>query len=112
VRVVAALEPTYVVRCATPTMLARCAFHLGNRHTQVQVGPDSLRIRVDPVLKDMVLGLGAQVDEEQAKFEPEPGAYAGHGHGHDGRHGHGGGLLAPVPVRQKIHRPADLATDA
>jgi urease accessory protein len=78
----------------------------------VQVGPHWLRIRVDPVLKEMVLGLGAQVDEELAKFEPEPGAYAGHGHGHHGHHGHGGGLLAPVPVRQKIHRPADLATDA
>jgi urease accessory protein len=102
VRVVAAHEPTYRVRCADATMLARCAFHLGNRHTQVQVGDGWLRIRVDPVLKDMVTGLGAHVDEEPAKFEPEPGAYAG-GHGH-----HHGSLLAPVPVRQKIHRPADL----
>lgn len=109
VRVVAAPEPTYLVRCADATMLARCAFHLGNRHTQVQVGADWLRIRIDPVLKDMVEGLGARVEEETAKFEPEPGAYAGgHGHHHDG---HGGGLLAPVPVRQKIHRPADIAAD-
>jgi urease accessory protein len=102
VRVVAAPEPTYLVRCANPTLLARCAFHLGNRHTQTQVGAGWLRIRVDPVLKDMVVGLGAHVEEEQAKFEPEAGAYAG-GHGH---HDHGG-LLAPVPLRQKIHRPAD-----
>lgn len=105
VRVVAALEPTYRVLCADATMLARCAFHLGNRHTQTQVGTGWLRIRVDPVLKDMVLGLGAHVEEELAKFEPEAGAYAG-GHGH--HDGHGGGLLAPVPLRQKIHRPADL----
>ena len=111
VRVVAAPEPTYLVRCRDATMLARCAFHLGNRHTQTQVGPGWLRIRVDPVLKEMVEGLGAQVDEELAKFEPEPGAYAGgHGHAHGAAHGHGhGGLLAPVPVRQKIHRPADIA---
>ncbi len=101
VRVVAAPEPTYLVRCADPTMLARCAFHLGNRHTQTQVGDGWLRIRVDPVLKDMVLGLGAHVEEELAKFEPEAGAY-------EGGHHHGHGLLAPVPVRQKIHRPADL----
>ncbi|WP_296952276.1 urease accessory protein UreE [uncultured Massilia sp.] len=108
VRVVAAPEPTYLVRCRDATMLARCAFHLGNRHTQTQVGPGWLRIRVDPVLKEMVEGLGAQVDEELAKFEPEAGAYAGgHAHGHD--HGHGGGLLAPVPLRQKIHRPSDIA---
>jgi urease accessory protein len=81
VRVVAAPEPTYLVRCVDAAMLARCAYHLGNRHTQAQVGPGWIRIRVDPVLKEMVLGLGAQVDEELAKFEPEPGAYAG-GHGH------------------------------
>jgi urease accessory protein len=107
VRVVAAEEPTYSVHCADATLLARCAFHLGNRHTQTQVGPGWLRIRVDPVLKEMVEGLGARVDTELARFEPEAGAYAGrHGHHHDG---HGGGLLAPVPLRQKIHRPSDVA---
>jgi len=108
VRVAAAPEPTYLVRCVDATMLARCAFHLGNRHTQVQVGAGWLRIRVDPVLREMVEGLGAQVDQELAKFEPEPGAYAG-GHGHHHHDGMGaGGLLAPVPLRQKIHRPASL----
>lgn len=99
VRVVAAPEPTYLVRCADATLLARCAFHLGNRHTQTQVGPGWLRIRVDPVLKEMVEGLGARVDEELGKFEPEAGAYGGgHGHRHEGP-------LAPVPLRQRIHRP-------
>jgi len=112
VRVVAAPEPTYLVRCFDATMLARCAYHLGNRHTQAQVGPGWIRIRVDPVLKEMVLGLGAQVDEELAKFEPEAGAYAG-GHAHGHGHGHAGaGLLAPVPVRQKIHRPDTVSSAA
>lgn len=105
VRVEAALEPTYVVRCGDATLLARCAFHLGNRHTQTQVGPGWLRIRVDPVLREMVEGLGADVSEEMAKFEPEAGAYGG---GHHHEHGPGG-LLAPVPLRQKIHRPSDGA---
>jgi urease accessory protein UreE len=103
VRIVAAKEPTYVVHCATPLMLARCAFHLGNRHTQAQIGDGFLRIRVDPVLKEMVEGLGARVEEQSAAFEPEAGAYAGGGH----HHGHGDNLLAPVPLRQKIHRPGD-----
>jgi len=105
VRVVAAREPTYVVHCADAAMLARVAFHLGNRHGQVQVGDGWLRIRVDTVLKEMVEGLGARVEEELAPFEPEPGAYAG-GHGHGHHHDDGPrGLLAPVPLRQKIHRP-------
>ena len=99
VQVVAALEPTYAVYCYSETALARCAFHLGNRHTQVQIGAGYLRIRIDPVLKDMVEGLGAHVVEERAAFEPEAGAYSG-------GHVHGEGPLAPVPLRQKIHRPA------
>lgn len=108
VRVRAALEATYRIDAPDPQALVRCAFHLGNRHGQVQIGADHLRIRADPVLREMLAGLGATVTEEQAAFHPEPGAYgAGHGHGH--AHGHEARhLLAPVPLRQKIHRPGDL----
>ncbi len=102
VLVVAAPEPTYYVTCTDPLALLRCAFHLGNRHTQAQVGEGFLRIRADPVLKDMLAGLGARIDEQDAAFEPEAGAYGG-GHGHHD-HGH---PLAPIPLRQKIHRPGD-----
>ncbi|MEW6373505.1 MAG: urease accessory protein UreE [Pseudomonadota bacterium] len=106
VRVRAALEATYRVGAPDPQALVRCAFHLGNRHGQVQIGADHLRIRADPVLREMLAGLGATVTEEQAAFQPEPGAYGGghaHSHDHEPRH-----LLAPVPLRQKIHRPGDL----
>jgi urease accessory protein len=118
VRVVAASEATYRVECTTPGALLRCAFHLGNRHTQAEVGADGtqgyLRIRKDSVLKEMLEGLGATVTEEAAPFEPESGAYGGHGghaHGTHGAHGSDGGHmhhpLAPIPLRQKIHRPSD-----
>ncbi|MFC0131813.1 urease accessory protein UreE [Massilia eurypsychrophila] len=103
VEVVAALEPTYAVRCDSAFVLARCAFHLGNRHTQVQIGEGMLTIRADPVLREMVEGLGASVEEQSAAFEPEQGAYAGASHRHDDH------FLAPVPARQKIHRPGDQA---
>jgi urease accessory protein len=92
VRVTAALEPTYAVYCDSEYALVRCAYHLGNRHTQVEIGAGVLRIRVDPVLKEMVEGLGARVVEERARFEPESW------------------LWAPVPLRQKIHRPGDPRT--
>lgn len=107
IRVAAAGEATYRVSCGNARELLRCAFHLGNRHTQAQVGADAqgefLRIRKDPVLKEMLEGLGAVVAEENAPFEPEAGAYGG-GHHH---HGDGHTLLAPVPLRQKIHRPME-----
>nr|WP_217344516.1 urease accessory protein UreE [Noviherbaspirillum sp. L7-7A]MBV0878671.1 urease accessory protein UreE [Noviherbaspirillum sp. L7-7A] len=108
VRIVAAAEATYRVDCPTPRDLLRCAFHLGNRHTQAQVGDGFLRIRQDRVLKEMLEGLGATVTAEDAPFEPESGAYGG-GHGH--HHGDDGGHhpLAPIPLRQRIHRPTDKA---
>jgi urease accessory protein UreE len=105
IRVVAAPEAVYVIHCPTPLVLSRCAFHLGNRHTQVQIGDTFLRIRVDPVFKEMVEGLGARVEQALAPFEPEAGAYSGAGHNH-GADSH---LLAPVPLRQKIHRPGDAS---
>lgn len=109
VQIIAAHEPTYRVTCRTLHDLVRCAFHLGNRHTQTQVGDTFLRIHQDEVLKQMLEGLGATVTEESAQFEPESGAYSGGGHHHhhgDG-HYHAHGPLAPIPVRQKIHRPSD-----
>ena len=38
VKITAAIEPTYKVHCSSARDLLRCAFHLGNRHTQAQVG--------------------------------------------------------------------------
>jgi urease accessory protein len=108
VRVRAAAEDVYRIAAPSPRALLRCAFHLGNRHTQAQVveedGRQYLRIRRDPVLKDMLHGLGASVAEESAPFEPESGAYGG-GHHHHGEHN----PLAPIPLRQKIHRPSDAS---
>ena len=102
VQVQAALEPTYAIRCLDALTLVRCAYHLGNRHTPIAIQADLLRIRVDKVLREMVEGLGAVVTEEEAPFEPEQGAYSGGGHHHGEK-----SLLAPVPLRQKIHRPGD-----
>ncbi|MEJ7668826.1 MAG: urease accessory protein UreE [Casimicrobiaceae bacterium] len=81
VRVVAADEALMEARCASADDLARCAYHLGNRHTPVQVGACFVRFTRDDVLASMLRGLGASVNELSAPFEPEAGAYAG-GHRH------------------------------
>lgn len=112
IQIVAAKEPTYRITCATSRDLLRCAFHVGNRHTQTQVEEGFLRIYQDTVLKEMLEGLGATVVEENAQFEPEAGAYSrGSGHHHHGgdghAHSHDHGPLAPIPAHQKIHRPSD-----
>jgi urease accessory protein len=87
VRIVAKPEPLLEVAAATPQALARLAWHLGNRHTEVQVAGDRLRLRRDHVLRDMLIGLGAAVVEIEAPFDPESGAYEAGAHGHGHRHG-------------------------
>ncbi len=88
VRVVAADENLIEVRCADADALARCAYHLGNRHTPVEVGAGWLRLAADDVLAGMLRGLGATVTPMRAPFEPEAGAYAAghHSHSSDAKH--------------------------
>jgi urease accessory protein len=66
--------------------LTRLAWHLGNRHTEVEIAGDKLRMRRDHVLEEMLMGLGAVVTPVEAPFEPERGAYQ-HGHGDGGDRG-------------------------
>ncbi len=88
VRVTAAAEDLIEVRCADADALARAAYHLGNRHTPVQVGAGWLRLAADEVLAAMLRGLGATVTPVRAPFEPEAGAYAAghHAHSSDAKH--------------------------
>jgi urease accessory protein len=85
VRVAGKPEPLVEVAAASAPALARLAWHIGNRHTDLQVVGDTLRIRRDHVLEDMLRGLGARLTPIEAPFDPEPGAY---GHSHDHGHGH------------------------
>ncbi len=80
VRVDGKPEPLVEIAAAKAHELARLAWHLGNRHTDVQVVGEQLRIRRDHVLEEMLCGLGAGLTPIEAPFDPEHGAY---GHGHD-----------------------------
>ena len=82
----AAMERVADLQCGDPADALRLAWHIGNRHTPVQVLADGgLRIAYDHVLEAMISGLGGRCDRVQAPFAPEPGAYADHGHarGHE-----------------------------
>ncbi|MGF6781248.1 urease accessory protein UreE [Paraburkholderia sp. GAS334] len=84
VRVVAAAEEVLYVRAPDRLTLTRAAYHLGNRHTPVEIGDDFLKLEFDPVLADMLKRLGTSVDQVSMPFQPETGAYGGgHKHGHD-----------------------------
>jgi urease accessory protein len=81
-------EPLLEIAAGSAHALARIAWHIGNRHTDVQVVGDTLRIRRDHVLEEMLRGLGARLTPIEAPFEPEAGAYAHrHGSNHGSSHG-------------------------
>ncbi len=81
VRVVAAMEQVYLVRCESTLQLMRAAYHLGNRHVPLEIGDGWLKLKRDSVLRDMLLGLAATVSDAELAFDPEAGAYGG-GHTH------------------------------
>ncbi|MGO9512779.1 MAG: urease accessory protein UreE [Steroidobacteraceae bacterium] len=93
VEIVAVDEPLFEAISGDPLLIARAAYHLGNRHVAVQFIRDGLRFPADRVLADMVLGLGLKVTALNAPFEPEGGAYGHH-------HSHGGEMPTRAP---KIH---------
>jgi urease accessory protein len=71
----AAEESLLEVTAENADMLARLAWHLGNRHLSVQFSPGRLRILDDHVIAEMVTQLGGSVRKIAAPFDPESGAY-------------------------------------
>lgn len=100
IEVVAAQELLYEVRASDRSTdphfdLMRAAYHLGNRHVPLQLTPGALRLERDLVLREMLRGVGVDVHEITAPFEPEAGAYGGgHRHDHDASSGVIGELLS------------------
>ena len=106
----AALQRVLVVRTCpdhgSPLDLLRAAYHLGNRHVQLELQPTQLKLEPDHVLAEMLRAMHLIVAEETVTFEPEAGAYAApaqgsvgaHGHhGDHGDHAHGHTVDAPPP---------------
>ncbi len=93
IEIVAGDEALLEARSDDPLLIAKAAYHLGNRHVAVQLMSGRLRFLDDHVLAEMVRGLGLGVSALVAPFEPEGGAY-GHHHAH--------GSETP-PARPKIH---------
>jgi urease accessory protein len=75
-------EPLIEICAHSALDTVRLAWHLGNRHTDVQIAGDKILIRRDHVLEEMLRGLGAHLTPREASFDPETGAPHEH-HGHD-----------------------------
>ena len=87
VEIRAAEERLYEVRANDRLHLIQLAWHMGNRHLPAQIEEERILILRDHVIRDMLIGLGAEVAEVVEAFQPVRGAYhAAHGQHH---HSHG-----------------------
>ena len=80
-RVRAQPEHLSVVETQDTLLLARAAYHLGNRHVPLRVEPGRLSYPHDHVLDGMCRELGLSVTQQLLPFEPEAGGYSDHRHG-------------------------------
>ena len=78
VGIIAAEELLYDVRGRDTAHLVRLAWHIGNRHTSAQLEQDRILIKRDHVLKTMLEGLGATINNVSEPFYAEHGAYHSH----------------------------------
>jgi len=87
IEVHAAPEALMEVRAQNAEHLLKLAWQIGNRHLAAQIEGDVIRLRSDPVIKEMLQGLGAAVTDITGPFDPEGGAYGDahqhHHHNHD-----------------------------
>ena len=73
---------------------SKVCYHLGNRHTSMQIGELWCRFKSDHVLEELAENYGLTVDKTPAIFEPESGAYGSkssvnkHSHSHGSNHSH------------------------
>lgn len=91
VAIAAADEALYEVTARDAVHLTELAWHIGNRHLPAAITATRILILRDHVIRDMLEGLGAEVREVTAPFDPVRGAYSGHGgldHSHGHSHGH------------------------
>ena len=92
VAVKAAPEALMEIHAHDAVQLMRIVWHIGNRHLAAEITEDSVLVREDHVIADMVEGLGGHVHRVHAPFNPERGAYAGQaavqGQGHHHHHDH------------------------
>ncbi|WP_372882020.1 urease accessory protein UreE [Psychromonas sp.] len=61
---------------------SKVCYHLGNRHTSLQIGELWVRFKPDHVLEELAEKYGLSINKTPAVFEPENGAYGGRSHSH------------------------------
>ena len=75
VSIVAAHEDVIRISSENRLKLLKAAYHLGNRHVEIELHDKQLYLLNDVVMKKMLEGHGFEIESLQRPFSPEIGAY-------------------------------------
>ena len=75
VKIEAANEDVIRISSENRLQLLKAAYHLGNRHVEIELHDKELYLLNDVVMKKMLEGQGFKVETFQRSFSPEIGAY-------------------------------------
>ena len=75
VEIIAKIEELIEISSNSKIELIKTAYHLGNRHVEVEIEEDILLTKRDYVIENMLLNFKVHVKNTNKKFFPETGAH-------------------------------------
>jgi len=76
VEIIAKTENLIEIRSNSKVELVKTAYHLGNRHVEVEIEEGILLTKSDYIIKNMLLNFKVDVKNIKKKFFPERGAHS------------------------------------
>ena len=76
IEIIAKTEDLIEISSNSKIELIKTAYHLGNRHVEVEIEEDILLTKSDYVIKNMLLNFKVDVKNTKKKFFPEKGAHS------------------------------------
>ena len=76
VEIIAKTENLLEVSSNSKIELIKTAYHLGNRHVEVEIEEDILLTKSDYVIENMLKNFNVDIENTQKKFFPERGAHS------------------------------------
>jgi len=76
IEIIAKLENLIEIRSKSKIELIKTAYHLGNRHVEVEIEDDILLTKSDYVIENMLKNFNVDIVNIKKKFFPERGAHS------------------------------------
>ena len=76
VEIIAKKENLIEISSQSKIELIKTAYHLGNRHVEVEIAEDILLTKSDYVIENMLKNFNVELENTQKKFFPEKGAHS------------------------------------